>query len=276
MNGSQHISQEDLALYSMQALTPEENAAIKSHLDACPTCRTALADVLGDVSVIGLAVPQQELPSGARQRFIAALASMPQSSGFQSAPSFPAVPEPDPRPASFPWLRWLGWLVAIAALVLAVFLGYRDSLLERRLNESGLQIAQLSAQTQKLAPASHKLQMLMNALTSPQSKHITLTETRRPAAAAVQVTYLPQSGALILVASNLHPLPANKTYELWLIPFNGKVPIAAALFRPDNVGNASVIMPPMPAGLQAKAFGVTVEMASGSTTPTLPIVMTGS
>jgi hypothetical protein len=37
-----------------------------------------------------------------------------------------------------------------------------------------------------------------------------------------------------------------------------------------------VVLPALPAGVDAKAFGVTVEQASGSSTPTLPIVMSGS
>jgi anti-sigma-K factor RskA len=34
-------------------------------------------------------------------------------------------------------------------------------------------------------------------------------------------------------------------------------------------------MPPLPKGVEAKAFGVTVEDEGGSSTPTLPIIMAG-
>jgi hypothetical protein len=47
------------------------------------------------------------------------------------------------------------------------------------------------------------------------------------------------------------------------------------MFRPDGRGNASVIMPPLPKGIAAKAFGVTVEDEGGATTPTMPIVLAG-
>ena len=49
----------------------------------------------------------------------------------------------------------------------------------------------------------------------------------------------------------------------------------AGVFHPDEHGNASVIMPPIPKGVEAKAFGVTIENAGGSSTPTLPIIMVG-
>jgi anti-sigma-K factor RskA len=35
-------------------------------------------------------------------------------------------------------------------------------------------------------------------------------------------------------------------------------------------------MPPLPKGIEAKAFGVTVEDEGGSQTPTMPIIMAGS
>jgi anti-sigma-K factor RskA len=48
------------------------------------------------------------------------------------------------------------------------------------------------------------------------------------------------------------------------------------LFRPDSTGSASLILPPLPAGVPAKAFGVTVERAEGSDTPTTPILLVGA
>jgi anti-sigma-K factor RskA len=120
------------------------------------------------------------------------------------------------------------------------------------------------------------LQKLMNTLSSPEAKQVTLTETKRPSQPVGHAIYMERSGALIFMASNLRPMPQNKTYELWLIPANGKAPIPAGLFRPDASGDASVVMPTIPAGVKAKAFGVTVEDAQGSATPTLPIVMSGS
>ena len=171
---------------------------------------------------------------------------------------------------------WLGWVVAAAAIVAALYLGYRDNRLQHRLNESQAQIAQLSAQNEQMSLEEQQLQKLMNTLSSPEARQVTLTETKRPSQPVGHAIYMAKSGALIFMASNLRPMPQSKTYELWLIPANGKAPIPAGLFRPDASGDASVVMPSIPAGVQAKAFGVTVEDAQGSTTPTLPIVMSGS
>ena len=165
-------------------------------------------------------------------------------------------------------LGWFGWVTAVAAFVVAIYLGVHSLQLQHKLDASRGEVARLSAQ-------AARAQELMEALTSPEAKQVTLTETKRPAQPVGHATYVRKTGALIFIASNLRRIPENKTYELWLIPANGKAPIPAGLFRPDASGAASVVLPPLPAGVKAKAFGVTVEVAEGSPTPTLPIVMAG-
>jgi anti-sigma-K factor RskA len=75
------------------------------------------------------------------------------------------------------------------------------------------------------------------------------------------------------IASNL-PTPRQKAYELWLIRHRSAHP--AGVFKPNARGNATVVNPPLPVGVQAKAFAITVEPESGSITPTMPIVMMGA
>jgi hypothetical protein len=48
------------------------------------------------------------------------------------------------------------------------------------------------------------------------------------------------------------------------------------LSRPDAAGNGSLVLPSIPPGIKAKAFGVTLEDAAGSKTPTAPILLAGS
>jgi Anti-sigma-K factor rskA, C-terminal/Putative zinc-finger len=265
LTSTRHIPQEDLALYAIQALSPDENRQVQAHLDECPECRAALAEVLADAALVCMSVEQQTLPDGARQRFLARIENTAQISASVSAPRETALVPEKPRASS---LGWLGWVAAVAAIAVAAYLGNHNMRLQRQLDQNGAQIAQLSAQ-------AARAQQLMDALTSPEAKQVTLTETKQAAQPTGHATYLPNRGALIFVANHLHPIAANKTYELWLIPANGKAPLPAGLFRPDASGNASVVLPPLPEGVEAKAFGVTVEDAQGSSTPTLPIIMAG-
>jgi anti-sigma-K factor RskA len=61
---------------------------------------------------------------------------------------------------------------------------------------------------------------------------------------------------------------------LWTI--TGTVATGAGTFTPDAQGAASVTSIVAPGAALPDAFGVTIEPAGGSTTPTMPIVMVGA
>ncbi len=167
-------------------------------------------------------------------------------------------------------LPWIGWAVAAG---LAVVTG---NLYHERDDLRSVAATQASRLDHVTADAAAARQVL-DAMTDSSAMRVTLTtKGATPPLPTGRATYVPSKGALIFLASNLEPLQPTKTYELWLIPAGaGQNPIPAGTFRPDAHGNASVIMPPMPKGVEAKAFGVTVEDEGGSATPTMPIVLAG-
>jgi anti-sigma factor RsiW len=283
-----HISDEDLVLYSMQSLSAGETSAAALHLEQCAECARQLAQVSGDLALLSLSVDQLPLPAGARSRFMNRIAAEPQTTAVPQAAAplaAPAVSTPPrieseparviheikheikPRHNWFPIL--VPWAAAFALLALAGYLGNRNQRLNQLLNGDKGQIAQLSAD------AAHA-QEVLDTLTSPAAKQVTLTEGKGAQAPTGRTSYLAEKGALVFVGNNLKPIPEGKTYELWVIPANGKAPIPAGLFRPDDHGSASVVLPKLPEGVPAKAFGVTIENAEGATKPTMPIVLSGA
>lgn len=158
-------------------------------------------------------------------------------------------------------------LAAVFAVVAAV-LAHHTAWLRGELNTAQGGTAQMKVQL------DHANQIVA-VLSSPQSAHVVLSETRQPVHPVGQVSWLQSQGALVFVAGGLRELPADKAYELWLIPAGGKAPIPAGLFRPDPDHGATVVLPPLPAETQASRFEVTVEPGRGSETPSLPIVMQG-
>lgn len=265
MTDARHISQEDLALHAMQALSPEESAAVRSHLAECVQCRDELASLSGDLALVSLSADQQPLPAGARDRFLAKLSSAASEPAVKSAPP-QVVSIAAKRPSSA--VVWIQWLAAAALLVLSVSLGLEIHELK----------AALQTQTEasaRQATASARAQQVLDVLSAPAAQHVLLTAAKTPPQPTGRAVYLASRGSLIFQGNNLAQLSADKTYELWVIPANGAAPIPAGLFRPDATGNASVVLPPLPTGVPAKAFGVTIEKAGGSTTPTAPIILAG-
>lgn len=261
-----HIPQEDLALFAMQALSNEEQASIRLHLIECALCRTELAEVLGDLALVGMSAQSHPVPQGARARFLERIAA-PQAVADKTVriDSVRPLAKPQPRQASV-WIPW----IAVAALLLAVVT------LGAKLRDMNQELQRQTALAAAERAEGVRAREVFDVLTSPKAQHVLLIAGTPHPAPSARAAYVAGRGALILQASNMKPLDANKTYELWIIPANGAAPIPAGLFRPDSYGSANLILPKIPEGVAAKAFGVTIEDAAGATTPTAPIVLSGA
>ena len=115
---------------------------------------------------------------------------------------------------------------------------------------------------------------LVASLTSAEAEHFILVASNTPPQPQGKAIYVRSSGTLVFLASNMPQLPLQKTYELWLIPASG-APIPAGLFRPDPHGSATVVKPPLPSGIEAKTFAITIEPAAGSSAPTSQPILVG-
>ena len=68
-------------------------------------------------------------------------------------------------------------------------------------------------------------------------------------------------------ATNLPPLPAGRTYQLWVLTAQPS-PISAGLLRPDANGRASAMFNTPPDIPQPTAMAVTIEPEGGVPSPT--------
>ena len=66
-----------------------------------------------------------------------------------------------------------------------------------------------------------------------------------------------QKMGMLMYEGELEPAPADKSYQLWLVPAQGN-PISAGVFSPGSE-KASHFMMKLPEGVAAKAFAVTLE-----------------
>ena len=262
MTENEHISQEDLALLSLQALSEEESTAVRVHLVQCAFCSNELASLLGTTALMGLSVPQHPVPRGARQRLISRITADAMAAQLHT--------KHQARDQVVRFLRntWIPWAIAAVLAITAISIGVTNRSLSKELSDESRKVADLTNQ-------SGRAQRLLNALTSSSAQRVLLTVAKTSAEPTGRVIYLADSGSLVFQVNDLKPLASDKTYELWLIPVRGN-PIPAGLFRPDAGGSASVVMPPLPKGVPAKAFGVTIEKAEGASTPTAPIIISGA
>jgi anti-sigma-K factor RskA len=161
-------------------------------------------------------------------------------------------------------------------LLLAVFsiLLWLDARTARReLRHTRAQVDQMQAELEQKNKELADARMVRDLLHAPDAKQMVLVTRKTPAQPQMKMIYSPQKGCLLLMASNTPVLPEDKIYELWLLPADGSAPMAAGWFKPDGKGNGMIFHKLKTAGIDAKGFAVTVEPASGSQSPTPPIVM---
>ena len=300
MNTPVHYEPADLALFAMQLLPREEHAAMAAHVVDCTYCRQELAHLQGDLAAYAHTVELHSPPALARDRLLQQIGrekkSFPVERIEAAAPTpVPAYPtrgqgratglgsgrylaeEEEPKPATLGTIfgkvfPWIGWAFAAGLAIMA------GSLYHEREAQRTKLLAQ-AADIDRLNADAAGAKQILDTITDSSAKQVTLTRAPSPTAPPApqgRSIYVADKGALIFLASNLEPLAPYKTYELWLIPTGGRDPIPAGTFHPDTRGNASVILPPLPKGIEAKAFGVTIEDEGGSQTPTMPIILAGS
>jgi anti-sigma-K factor RskA len=294
MSEQRRITSEDLALFAMQLLSKEETAEVAAYLAQSSDARKELAEIQGDLAIYAHTVDLHSPPAQVRERLMKQVAREKKAVPIdRPAVAETRAPEAAVRPGSIftesgalvpgyvteeiapkrgiagRVLPWVGWAVA-AGLAVTTGKFYHER--EAMRGAMTAQANRLDRLTADVAAA----RQVMDTMTDSSAMRVTLTKGQTAPVPQGRATYVASKGTLIFLASNLEPLQPGKTYELWLIPAAaGGSPIAAGTFRPDERGNASVIMPPLPKGVEAKAFGVTVEDEGGATTPTQPIVLAG-
>jgi len=293
MNPKQ-ISQDDLVLFALQELTPAEAAEVIVHLEHSEAARAELAQIQSDLAMVAITSEPQSPPQQSRERLLRAVAREKKFVPAESAPAARAQPAAQPlepvlvpRPGHVLHMRdeaparrsgmgaigWIGWAIAACAIAAAGFEYHQHQAVEDALYNEKVKVVEVTGEA---ARAEAVMKVLTDEGAMQVAMHLPANTGAEPPRPEGHVAYVPKSGSLIFVGTHLAPLELDKTYELWVIPANGKDPaIPAGLFKPDVRGFASVILPALPKGVPAGSFGVTIEDEHGSQSPTLPIVLAG-
>jgi anti-sigma-K factor RskA len=245
---------DDLPLYALGALDGPDRDAVEAHARSCDQCSRELQRLNADLALLALTPPLQQPPDRAKARLMTAIAKEPKATAIKGTPR----------------ARW--WMLIPSAVSLGLLF-----VVFALWNNNRAILHDLEAVKREVSQArldSAHAQQVMKLLVERDAMHVTLVATNAKPQPTGKAIYSPKSGALMFFASNFTPAPPEKAYELWILPEKG-APIPAGTFKPDASGNAMMMMPPVPKDVQAQGFGITMEKAEGSTTPTLPILLLG-
>lgn len=222
--------------YALDALDDDERAVFEEHLRDCPECAEevrGLHNAAAELSQLTQAVPPPQL----RAAVLGAVA--------QSRPLPPLVdgarvlPLRRNRTAAL----WQGLAAACALIAIVVSAwGYSEH-----------------RQAQKASTA--RVSVVESLLSAPDVR-ATTTAMKQGQGTLI---YSRREHRLVLIGRGMPVLPADETYQLWMMTPTG-APISGGLFRPDPNGNVEL---PASGDLDGvDRMGVSVEPAGGSAQPT--------
>jgi anti-sigma-K factor RskA len=245
--------------YALDALSPADMARFERHLARCEAC-TAEISGLRETAARLAAAAAAEPPAGVVERVLA-IASRTR----QLPPRTPDARPPSPAPrvaAAVPAgsrsragrtrRRALALALALAAAAAAIFAG----------------VLGLTAQSARhqLSQDQQRGRTIAAVLTAPDTTRISAHVTGGGTATVVMSRH---ERALVFAAAGLHPLPASRCYELWLMGPGGDRP---AGMLPDSWHGMTG--PVEASGLTASdRLGLSVEPAGGSPHPTSAMIM---
>ena len=275
--------EEDFDLYALGALEGDEKLAIESHVASCPDCTRRLAEARGRISLLALAAPPVAPPVAVKQRLMQrvratggdavhdAVRDEVHEDDERSAPAHPTAPRaPKERErAGLVFGRWWAAVLIPAGAVLAV----ATILLWTENRQLDRQLAALRAAAQQQEQQLAEAREIDNLMESSDTVTVALARQPGQPSGAAHVMYNAKMG-MLMYDGEIAPAPAAKSYQLWLVPAQGK-PISAGVFNPVG-GRADHLLAKLPPGIAPKVFAVTLEPAGGMPQPTGPMVLVGS
>jgi anti-sigma-K factor RskA len=269
--------EEDFDLYALGALEGDDKLAIEQHVASCADCAEKLAEARGRIALLALAAPQVAPSAAVKQRLMLQVRAdveradaLPASERAPSRTS-PRAPRETARARGF-FGRWWAAVLVPAGAVLAVatiLLWTENRQLDRQL--AALRTA-LRENTQEQQQQLQEAREVAAMIESRDTVTVALAQQPGMPTGAAHVMYNAKMG-MLMYDGELAPAPAAKSYQLWLVPADGK-PISAGVFNPVS-GRTDHWMMKLPRGIAAKEFAVSLEPAGGMPQPTGPMVLIG-
>jgi anti-sigma-K factor RskA len=258
---SHEESLELAGLYVLDAVTPDERAAVDAHLRECDQEHPDFEELGAVVPALASLADPVTPPAALKSAVMAAYrAEVGASSGTQVKPwdmdvrASARAAAPAPRRQA---PNWMGWIAAAVAVGLLAVLG-----------AVGLN---LKSQADLANQRADQMSQAVAAMTAPGSQ-VAVLHGSGAAAGINGFMAVPSGGSGYMVMTDVPPAPAGKTYQAWYI-VNGE-PASAGTMSAGSDGNV------VAAGLQplpgTSVVAVTVEPAGGSAQPTSEPIIVGT
>jgi len=249
MSESHDAFLDDVAAYAIGALEPNDASRVRSHLQSCAQCREELQALAPTVTAIGISA---EACTNASSGAIAPPSSLLKARIMREVRANPGAR----RPESSSVRLWPAYLVAAAALALALLSSLSNISLTARLHQAQSDVEVATARSYALASDLTEARTMISDLASAQAKHYPLN-----GGDVVRV-----ADRLYLTMQRMPVAPRGKVYQAWTRGKGSTTMAPSLTFVPDAHGVAVIHLPVN--GAATSVVAVTVEPEGGSKTPT--------
>jgi len=240
-----------LGAYALGACPPDEAEAMRAHLDACPSCARALADLQAAREALLTTVPPAEPGPELKQRVMAQVRADAALFAAAQAREGGAAAEPARGGEGF-WARLRGRLSAPIPLVTALACGV------------ALVIGGVVLGSALIGGSSG----------SDDNNRVVVGRVDPAAAPGGKARIVERGGQARLVVEGMPDPGAGRVYEVWLQTGDGPPRPTKALFSVNSDGSGETAVPSALTGVDRVL--VSSEPAGGSKVPTrTPVVAIG-
>lgn len=243
--------------YALGALEGAERDEIERHLARnCPVCTQGVAEARWVVAQLSYLSPDAAPPPALRYRIIS-----------EASPASSAHPTPAQS-----WVPAWAWAIAAALVAMTIFSTYQNHRADRELTALRQQIQTAESQGQQLETERAHYVMATEILMAQDAKPVKMMP-QKPDMPMFHAVCSQKMGVLVM-AHNVPQLPSTMTLQLWAVSKQGK-PMSLGMFRPDQSGEAMMVMPSSADMSQIAALAISEEPSGGSLEPTSAPVWVG-
>lgn len=256
---------DDVSVYALGALPPEEAERVRAHLDDCPECREEFARLRPVVEAVAYSAEAcPDLERGAvtvspllKQRIMKTVRADVSAARPIAADTPPAAQRTNiaairaVRP-----IVWPAYLVAAACFAIALVTSIGNLSLNAQVRQMHEEVATLRAQA---SVASHQRDEQLTMLADLMS-----TDAERYAVDHGEVV---SRGTRVYIVMHAMPMPPKgMVYQAWTLRKGAKEMAPSVTFVPNHSGVLTVRLPQN--GTQLAAVAMSVEPEGGSKQPT--------
>jgi anti-sigma-K factor RskA len=245
---------DDVAVYALGALPPEDAQRVRSHLESCAECREEYEELRPAAHAVAYSA------EACADRENGAVVASPQiKARIMKQVRREASAPPRSNVAEMRAVRpivWPAYAVAAACIIIALVTGIFNISLNDSVRQKNADLAQIQAHSKLLARDLANQRTALADLMSPDSQRFDVNHGQ----------VIRHGNRLYLAMNALPPPPKGKVYQAWTLRTGTSRMSPSVTFVPNGSGVAVV---PIPADASAlTAIAVSVEPDGGSKQPT--------